>query len=203
MSVSIKQFDRRKLKIKGYKLMKLSSRTQYAIKAMLELANSPKHSISLNSLSTTQNISLSYLEQIFAALRKNQLVKSVRGPGGGYLIAKPMEAIVIVFQVQSVQVLGRQKSSKERDCRAVTAMSRKPCATWRLSTSDSKTISLCSRVPCRVRSRDWLPLISLDIKQKKHPKMFIMGSLYLIWQILDSTDLPESTNGESHAGCRC
>jgi len=75
--------------------MKLSSRTQYAIKAMLELANSPKHSISLNSLSTTQNISLSYLEQIFAALRKNQLVKSVRGPGGGYLIAKPMEAITI------------------------------------------------------------------------------------------------------------
>ena len=95
MSVSIKQFDRRKLKIKGHKLMKLSSRTQYAIKAMLELANSPKHSISLNSLSTTQNISLSYLEQIFAALRKNQLVKSVRGPGGGYLIAKPMEAITI------------------------------------------------------------------------------------------------------------
>lgn len=75
--------------------MKLSSRTQYAIKAMLELANSPKNSISLNSLSTTQNISLSYLEQIFAALRKNQLVNSVRGPGGGYLIAKPLEAITI------------------------------------------------------------------------------------------------------------
>lgn len=75
--------------------MKLSSRTQYAIKAMLELANSPKSSISLNSLSTTQNISLSYLEQIFAALRKNQLVNSVRGPGGGYLIAKPLEAITI------------------------------------------------------------------------------------------------------------
>lgn len=75
--------------------MKLSSRTQYAIKAILELANSPKSSISLNSLSTTQNISLSYLEQIFAALRKNQLVNSVRGPGGGYLIAKPLEAITI------------------------------------------------------------------------------------------------------------
>ena len=75
--------------------MKLSSRTQYAIKAMLELANSPKNSISLNSLSTTQNISLSYLEQIFAALRKNQLVNSVRGPGGGYLIAKPLEAITV------------------------------------------------------------------------------------------------------------
>lgn len=75
--------------------MKLSSRTQYAIKAMLELANSPKSSISLNSLSTTQNISLSYLEQIFAALRKNQLVKSVRGPGGGYLIAKPLETITV------------------------------------------------------------------------------------------------------------
>ena len=75
--------------------MKLSSRTQYAIKAMLELANSPKSSISLNSLSTTQNISLSYLEQIFAALRKNQLVNSVRGPGGGYLIAKPLEAITV------------------------------------------------------------------------------------------------------------
>ena len=82
--------------------MKLSSRTQYAIKAMLELANSPKSSISLNSLSTTQNISLSYLEQIFAALRKNQLVNSVRGPGGGYLIAKPLEAITIADIVVAI-----------------------------------------------------------------------------------------------------
>ena len=82
--------------------MKLSSRTQYAIKAMLELANSPKNSISLNSLSTTQNISLSYLEQIFAALRKNQLVNSVRGPGGGYLIAKPLEAITIADIVVAI-----------------------------------------------------------------------------------------------------
>ena len=82
--------------------MKLSSRTQYAIKAMLELANSPKSSISLNSLSTTQNISLSYLEQIFAALRKNQLVNSVRGPGGGYLIAKPLEAITVADIVVAI-----------------------------------------------------------------------------------------------------
>jgi len=82
--------------------MKLSSRTQYAIKAMLELANSPKSSISLNSLSSTQNISLSYLEQIFAALRKNQLVNSVRGPGGGYLIAKPLEAITIADIVVAI-----------------------------------------------------------------------------------------------------
>ena len=82
--------------------MKLSSRTQYAIKAMLELANSPKSSISLNSLSTTQNISLSYLEQIFAALRKSQLVNSVRGPGGGYLIAKPLETITIADIVVAI-----------------------------------------------------------------------------------------------------
>jgi len=82
--------------------MKLSSRTQYAIKAMLELANSPKSSISLNSLSTTQNISLSYLEQIFAALRKNQLVNSVRGPGGGYLIAKPLETITVADIVVAI-----------------------------------------------------------------------------------------------------
>jgi len=74
--------------------MKLSSRTQYGIKAMIELSLK-ESSTSLQSLTNTQHISLSYLEQIFAALRKNGLVKSVRGPGGGYLLAKPAEQITI------------------------------------------------------------------------------------------------------------
>src|SRR5207253_8245329 len=68
--------------------MRLSTKGRYAVMAMVDLA---KHSggepVSLAEIAERQEISLSYLEQLFAMLRKNGLVKSVRGPGGGYLLA--------------------------------------------------------------------------------------------------------------------
>ncbi|MBV9523393.1 MAG: Rrf2 family transcriptional regulator, partial [Alphaproteobacteria bacterium] len=68
--------------------MRLSTRGRYAVMAMVDLA---KHAqgrpVSLADIAAREEISLSYLEQLFAKLRKRGLVKSVRGPGGGYLLA--------------------------------------------------------------------------------------------------------------------
>lgn len=70
-------------------LMKLTTRGRYAVTAMLDLAlHSASGPTSLADISGRQDISLSYLEQLFAKLRKNDLVKSVRGPGGGYLLSR-------------------------------------------------------------------------------------------------------------------
>ncbi|RUM84399.1 MAG: [Fe-S]-binding protein, partial [Candidatus Thioglobus sp.] len=67
--------------------MQLTTKGRYAVTAMLDLAsNSTGKPITLDIISQRQNISLSYLEQLFAKLRKAALVKSVRGPGGGYLL---------------------------------------------------------------------------------------------------------------------
>ena len=72
--------------------MRLSTKGRYAVMAMVDLA---KHGtgepISLAEIAERQEISLSYLEQLFAKLRSANLVKSVRGPGGGYLLAHPLE----------------------------------------------------------------------------------------------------------------
>lgn len=69
--------------------MKLTTRGRYAVTAMLDLALHGKSGpISLADISTRQDISLSYLEQLFAKLRRNNLVKSVRGPGGGYCLSR-------------------------------------------------------------------------------------------------------------------
>ena len=67
--------------------MQLTTKGRYAITAMLDLAaNNAGKPITLDFISQRQNISLSYLEQLFAKLRRADLVKSVRGPGGGYLL---------------------------------------------------------------------------------------------------------------------
>ena len=67
--------------------MQLTTKGRYAVTAMLDLAsNDSSRPITLDMISQRQNISLSYLEQLFAKLRKASLVKSIRGPGGGYLL---------------------------------------------------------------------------------------------------------------------
>ena len=73
--------------------MKLGTRGRYAVMAMVDLANctlksSKSQPVTLSDIAARQEISLSYLEQLFSKLRKNSLVKSVRGPGGGYMLAR-------------------------------------------------------------------------------------------------------------------
>ncbi|MBN4053533.1 Fe-S cluster assembly transcriptional regulator IscR [Haliea sp. AH-315-K21] len=69
--------------------MRLTTKGRYAVTAMLDLSiNAGNGPVSLNDISQRQDISLSYLEQLFSKLRKNELVKSVRGPGGGYQLSR-------------------------------------------------------------------------------------------------------------------
>lgn len=69
--------------------MRLSTKGRYAVMAMADLArNGAERAVSLAEIATRQEISLSYLEQLFARLRRAGLVKSVRGPGGGYRLAR-------------------------------------------------------------------------------------------------------------------
>ncbi len=69
--------------------MKLSTKGRYAVMAMVDLASHTQGSpVALADIAERQEISLSYLEQLFGKLRKGGLVKSVRGPGGGYLLAR-------------------------------------------------------------------------------------------------------------------
>ena len=69
--------------------MRLTTKGRYAVMAMADLArNGADRAVSLAEIATRQEISLSYLEQLFARLRKSGLVKSVRGPGGGYRLPR-------------------------------------------------------------------------------------------------------------------
>ncbi|OCG72373.1 Fe-S cluster assembly transcriptional regulator IscR [Gilliamella sp. Nev6-6] len=83
--------------------MKLTSKGRYAVTAMLDVAlHADSGPVSLAEISERQEISLSYLEQLFARLRKNGLVRSVRGPGGGYILSRSMDQIAISSIVKAV-----------------------------------------------------------------------------------------------------
>lgn len=83
--------------------MRLTTKGRYAVTAMLDLAlhhgNGP---ITLADIAQRQGISLSYLEQLFARLRKRSLVSSVRGPGGGYTLGREAEAIFVAQVISAV-----------------------------------------------------------------------------------------------------
>ena len=98
--------------------MKLTTKGRYAVMAMADLAaNQNGKPVSLNDISLRQNISLSYLEQLFSKLRNEKLVKSVRGPSGGYILEKnPKEIRIsnIIFAVdEQVKTLNCKRESKK------------------------------------------------------------------------------------------
>ena len=98
--------------------MKLTTKGRYAVMAMADLAaNQNGKPVSLNDISLRQNISLSYLEQLFSKLRNEKLVKSIRGPSGGYILEKnPKEIRIsnIIFAVdEQIKTLNCKKDSKK------------------------------------------------------------------------------------------
>ena len=83
--------------------MKLTSKGRYAVMAMADLAkNNVKEPTSLTEISLRQGISIAYLEQLFLKLRKNNLVESVRGPLGGYVLTKTPEQIKLLSIIKAV-----------------------------------------------------------------------------------------------------
>ncbi len=83
--------------------MKLTTKGRYAVTAMLDLAlHTDSGPITLADVAKRQDISLSYLEQLFARLRRRELVSSVRGPGGGYLLSRSAKEISIAEVITAV-----------------------------------------------------------------------------------------------------
>ena len=83
--------------------MKLTTKGRYAVTAMLDLAiHASDKPISLADISERQVISLSYLEQLFSKLRRQGLVQSVRGPGGGYCLSRGAESIYVAQVIEAV-----------------------------------------------------------------------------------------------------
>ena len=100
--------------------MKLTTKGRYAIMAMADLAkNNVKEPTSLTEISLRQGISISFLEQLFLKLRRNNLVQSIRGPSGGYVLNKPPEEIKLLSIINAVderiKTLKCKKESK-RGC---------------------------------------------------------------------------------------
>ena len=98
--------------------MKLTSKGRYAVMAMADLAkNKVKEPTSLSEISLRQGISLSFLEQLFLKLKKNNLVQSARGPYGGYVLSKAPEEIKLLSIIQAVdekiKTLKCKKNSKK------------------------------------------------------------------------------------------
>jgi len=77
-------------------MLRLSTRCQYGVRALFEIAKGyPDEPIAIKVISEKQDVSIPFLEQILARLRKSDLIKSVKGPGGGYLLNRPPERITI------------------------------------------------------------------------------------------------------------
>jgi len=83
--------------------MRLTTKGRFAVTAMIDLTmRGERGPVTLLGISERQKISLSYLEQLFGKLRRNKIVESVRGPGGGYYLARPSDKITIADIVLAV-----------------------------------------------------------------------------------------------------
>jgi Rrf2 family iron-sulfur cluster assembly transcriptional regulator len=106
--------------------MRLTTKGRFAVTAILDLALSQSEQcspVSLAGISERQGISLSYLEQLFGKLRRNALVTSVRGPGGGYLLAKSLDEVSVADIIRAVdepmdttQCRGKENCHDDQKC---------------------------------------------------------------------------------------
>lgn len=113
--------------------MRLTTKGRFAVTAMIDLSlRQHTGPVTLAGISERQQISLSYLEQLFGKLRRRQLVSSVRGPGGGYCLAKPLEAISVADIIHAVdESLDATHCGGKGNC----IEDQRPCMTHELWTS--------------------------------------------------------------------
>jgi len=137
--------------------MRLTTKGRYAVTAMLDLAlNAKDRPITLADISQRQGISLSYLEQLFSRLRKQDLVSSARGPGGGYRLSRKADEISVAQVIAAVdEKVSVTRCDGKGDCQNGEA-----CLTHKLWCSLSDQI------------QGFLTGISLgDLVQEDHVKM--------------------------------
>lgn len=104
--------------------MRLTTKGRFAVTAMIDLGlNGGEKPVTLSAISERQNISLSYLEQLFAKLRRHGIVESVRGPGGGYCLARDAAKISVADVILAVdepldatQCGGRENCKSDHRC---------------------------------------------------------------------------------------
>jgi Rrf2 family iron-sulfur cluster assembly transcriptional regulator len=104
--------------------MRLTTKGRFAVTAMVDLSmRQTRGPVTLAAISERQHISLSYLEQLFGKLRRARLVNSVRGPGGGYCLAKPTTGITVADIIAAVdepidatQCAGKENCIDDRRC---------------------------------------------------------------------------------------
>ena len=104
--------------------MRLTTKGRFAVTAMMDLAlHHGSGPVTLAEISGRQKISLSYLEQLFGKLRRHQLVESVRGPGGGYVLARDMAEVTVTDIILAVdepidatQCGGKENCHDDRKC---------------------------------------------------------------------------------------
>lgn len=113
--------------------MRLTTKGRFAVTAMIDLAlRQHEGPVTLAGISERQHISLSYLEQLFGKLRRSKLVSSVRGPGGGYTLARDADAISIADIIRAVdEVLDATSCGGRGDCEGDL----QPCMTHKLWTT--------------------------------------------------------------------
>ena len=99
--------------------MRLTTKGRYAVTAMLDLAlHAATGPVSLADISDRQGISISYLEQLFAKLRRNGLVNSVRGPGGGYQLSRASEDIdvaAVIAAIENADEIGKDSAAADEN----------------------------------------------------------------------------------------
>lgn len=119
--------------------MRLTTKGRYAVTAMLDLAyHSEKRPVTLTDIAKRQNISLSYLEQLFARLRKAGMVEGVRGPGGGYQLSRDSRLINVADIVGAVdEPIDSTRCGGKANCQ-----NQQPCLTHDLWMGLSEQIRL-------------------------------------------------------------
>ncbi len=96
--------------------MKIPTKGRYAVSAMMDLAIHDKiKPLTIAEIAEKQNISLSYLEQLFAVLRREGLVRGTRGPGGGYRLAQPANMITVAQIIRTVDVKSVDQGKEHED----------------------------------------------------------------------------------------
>jgi len=118
--------------------MRLTTKGRFAVTAMVDLSmRQTRGPVTLAAISERQHISLSYLEQLFGKLRRAKIVNSVRGPGGGYNLARPANAITVAQIIGAVdepidatQCGGKENCNDDRRC-----LTQDLCATlnWKMN----------------------------------------------------------------------